>query len=108
MIDIAVAVIGIFGAVAAAWVSASMNSKRLRSDLETNHGLRPGQYLEMVADVHVAVKELARTVNRHHEHIHEAMAAHEQSDQAQFSMIHSQLGTLLDGQRDLVTEVVDG
>jgi len=45
----------------AAWRS----SKRLRSDMHTNHGKRPGEYLELTADIHKLLVDHITDNSRH-------------------------------------------
>lgn len=48
-------------------VIANRRTKNLQSDLQTNHGKRPGEYLEMIHDVRESQLDLKKALIEHTE-----------------------------------------
>lgn len=70
---------------------AILQVRRKASDAEaairTNHGLRPGEYLEMVADVKVMVADLSVSVSD----LKHALVEHTAADAEHFGELHADL-----------------
>lgn len=100
--DVLIAIIGNMSAVTVAvapvllWQRKShAKLDRLEQKVETNHGKRPGEYLEMIDDVRRQVDGLAVTVGEGVGELKAIMASHTAEDSERFDALNAQLSEIV-------------
>lgn len=102
--NVLVAVVGLVGVLGAAWASvraareARMSRQELKaqvaevsSAVATNHGLRPGEYLEQIADVRTELGIHGAAMDARLDSILRVLGEHTLEDQMRFDELHRAL-----------------
>ena len=80
-------IVAVFGSITGffAW-RASVHSKGTRDDIQTNHGKRPGEYLEMSADIPEIAMRVSN-IEAEQAKVAQELAAHTIQDATNFGLL---------------------